>query len=204
MYPKAFASAQATLRTQGTIVLVVCVVASLFVGVEALGPHGPAAGKYLFNVSYKNETAALTGSSGTAPLRTTTDVTVAIALENMTMVNFTISWMDQTFSPFFNPSVTATIAGPNGTGSTTNRVATAGTSFAIPITNAMPDNSTVEAGSADEALAMAGSSNNATLGTGDWKVSLQVGSPLGPRPGGTISYSIEVKVDYFEGTAARA
>lgn len=204
MYPKAFASAQATLRAQGTIILVVCIAASLFVGVEALGPHGGSAGKYLYNVSYQNATDSMGGPTGTAPLRTTTDVTVVLVYSNLTNVTFTISWMDQTISPFFNPAVSATITGPNGTGSTTNRVATTGTAFSIPITNSMPANATVEAGSEEEALATAGADNNATLGSGSWTVSLDVGSPLGPRPGGSISYSIEIEVEYFMGTAVRA
>jgi hypothetical protein len=209
VYPKAYGSAQATLRAQGSIVLAVAVIASLVVGTQAFTPHGQGGGAYGFTVAFKNATTTLPGSSGSAPLKTTTDVKITIEAMNQTMyltnVTFTISWQDTTRSPFTNPTVSATVTGPNGTGSATNRVMTSGTDIAITVPNEMPENqTTVQAASGDEAVTTAaGTANNATLGVGEWTVSLVVGSPLGPRLSGGISYSIDVKVEYFAGTATR-
>jgi hypothetical protein len=203
VYPKAYGSAQATLRTQGAMVLAIAVIASLVVGTQALSAPGPGGGTFPYNVSYQSMTGDEPGSSGSAPLSTTTDVKIALTATNLTNVTFTVSWTDNTISPFFNPTVTATVTGPNGTGTTTDRVANAGTDLTVTVPNEMPANSTVQAGSPEEALAKASAGNNATLGTGEWTVSLTVGKPLGPRPNGSISYTVDIKTEYFVGTAAR-
>jgi hypothetical protein len=130
---------------------------------------------------------------------------VAITTTNMTNVTFTVTWRDQSFSPLTNPRVTVTITGPNGTGTTTNSVSTSGMpALSVTVPNVMPNNTTVEAATPEAALAMAGAGNNATLGVGQWTVSMMVGGVIGPRPGGSISYSISVSVSYFVGTAKRA
>lgn len=204
MYPQAYGSAQATLRTQGTIVIVVALIASLVVGTEALSPHGGGGGLFSYNVSYQNVTGDEPGGTGTASISMTTDITITIAASNLTNVTFTISYVDNTRSPLTNPSVRATVTGPNGTGTASNAVTTQGSDLTVTVPNEMPANSTVQAASPDEALAKASTGNNATLGTGEWTISLVVGKPLGPRPGGgTISYTIDVKVEYFVGTAVR-
>jgi hypothetical protein len=175
------------------------------VGGEALGPHGgggTSSASYL--VSYSNGTQSLSGASGNAPLRTTTDIAVEVTLTNLTNVTFHISYQDNTISPLFNPAVTATITGPGGAGTATDSVTAQGVDITVTIPNTMPGNATVDAASPEEALAKAATGNNATLGTGEWTVALQVGSPLGPRPGGSITYDISIEVEYFVGTATRA
>jgi hypothetical protein len=178
------------------VLIIVTAAATAFVGGEVVGNHGIPASRGLYSVSFMNATESLTGTSGTAP---------QISATNLTNVTFIVTWQDQSFSPLTNPVVTVTVTGPNGTGTATDRVTTSGMpALSVTVTNVMPANSTVEAGSPEEALAMANANNNATLGTGEWTVSLQVGNVIGPRPGGSISYSISVEVEYFVGTATRA
>jgi hypothetical protein len=182
--------------------MVVCAAGSVVVGTVLLTGAPPTAAHHRYNVTFMAQNDSLTGTSGSAPLRTTTDVSVKVAGKNITAVNFTVTWQDQSISPLFDPAVTASIAGPNGTGSTTGRVASRGTSLTVALPTSVPANTTVEASSEQQAIEMAGGSDlNATLGTGDWTVSLQVGGPIGPRPGGSIAYAIAVQVEYYIGTA---
>jgi hypothetical protein len=203
MFPAPYLSAQKTLRVWAVGAMIVCAAGSVVVGTVLLTSGAPSVSHHLFNVTFWLKNATLTGASGTAPLRTTTPVLVKVAGENITAVNITITWQDQSISPLFNPAVSATISGPNGTGaSKSGPVSTRGTSFLVPINTTVPSNTTTEASNADDAINMAGGSDlNATLGSGDWSVSLKVGGPIGPRPGGSIAYTIAVQIEYFVGTA---
>ena len=203
MFPAPYVSAQKTLRVWAVAAIVVCAAGSLVVGTVLLTSGGSTVSHHLYNVTFMVDNKTLTGVSGTAPLRTTTPVLVKVGGENITAVNFTISWQDQSISPLFNPAVSATISGPNGTGASKMvSVSTRGTSFLIPLNNTVPANATVEAQNEGDALNQAGGTDmNATIGMGDWTVSLKVGGPIGPRPGGSIAYSIAVEIEYFVGTA---
>jgi hypothetical protein len=74
------------------------------------------------------------------------------------------------------------------------------------VPNTVPANTTVEASSAEEAIAKAGAgAGNATAGTGDWTVTLEIGAAAFGRirPSGGISYSIEVRTEGFQGKATK-
>ena len=49
-----------------------------------------------------------------------------------------------------------------------------------------------------------GASNNSSIGSGEWTLAFTVGSALGPRPQGSIMFSVAVSYSYFEGRAQRA
>ncbi len=206
MYPAAFQSAQLTIRIWATALIVVFGAAGVFVGGEALGPHGGSGAVYSYNVTFMNMTDSLPGASGQAPQRTTTEVEVTVTGSNITAVVFIISYVDNTVSPIFNPAVTATITGPNGTGTETGSVPAGGAEITVAVPNEKPANQTLEADSEADALAIAaGNSTDPMLGTGSWTVSLNVGSPLGGifRPSASITYTIDIEVEYFVGSATR-
>lgn len=205
MYPPSFLSAQRTIRVWAIVGLVVFGSLSVFVGTTALAGTPHAGGRFMYNVTFMMANKTEPGGAGTAPYLQTTDVTVKISGENITNVSFEISWTDQSFSPFTNPSVSATITGPNGTGTQSGRVNPSGSKLSVAVPNEMPANATVEASSEADALAkVAINGTNSTLGSGDWTVSLQVGAALGGRiRQGSVSYTIAVQVDYFVGSAKR-
>ncbi len=204
MYPVAFHSAQRTIQVWATAGIVVFAAMSFVVGTAMLSGSAPQAAQRAYNVTFMNQTASLQGTSGSAPQRTTTSVDLTVNGSNITGVTFTLSYVDNSISPLFNPSVTATITGPNGTGSMTGSVPAGGTKITVPVPNVMPANQTVEASGEADALSTAvGNSTDPSLGEGGWTVSLKVGSPLGGifRPGATITYSIDIEVAFFVGTA---
>ncbi len=204
MYPVAFHSAQRTIQVWATVGIVVFGAMSFVVGTAILSGSAPHAAVRAYNVTFANFTDTLPGVSGSAPQRTTTDIDVPVMGSNLTAVTFLISYVDNTISPLFNPAVTATITGPNGTGSMTGSVPAGGAQITVPVPNVMPGNQTVEASTEADALAIAlGNSSDPTLGVGSWKVSLNVGSPLGGflRPGATITYTIDLEVAFFAGVA---
>ena len=207
MYPVAFHSAQRTIQVWATVGVVVFGSMSFVVGTAILSGSAPPAALRAYNVTFANFTDSLTGASGQAPQRATTEVEVTVTGSNITYVIFSITYVDNTVSPLFNPAVTATITGPNGTGSATGSVPAGGADFTVAVPNEKPANQTVEAASEAEALAeAAGNLTDPDLGTGRWTVSLDVGSPLGGllRPGATITYSIDLAVWFFSGSAKPA
>lgn len=205
MYPVAFRSAQRTIRVWTIGIGAVLIVALAFAGTTALAGHGGAGSSLTYLVSFSITNDSMSGPSGTAPMRMVTDVPVSIAGSNLTAVTFSISWQDQTLSPLTDPVVSATVTGPNGTGTETGRVMSSGTDFTILVPNDLPENQTVKAASEAEALALASAGLNATLGAGEWTVALDVGSPLGGivRPGASIAYTITLQLEYFVGSAER-
>lgn len=205
MYPVSFQSAQRTIRVWTIGIGALLVVALAFAGTTALAGHGGGGSAQTYVVSYSITNESMSGPSGSAPMRVVTEVPVAIAGSNLTAVTFSISWQDQTLSPLTDPVVTATVTGPNGTGTATGRVMSGGTDFTIMVPNELPENQTVKASSEAEALALASEGLNATLGSGEWTVALDVGSPLGGivRPGAAIAYTISLQLDYFVGSAER-
>jgi hypothetical protein len=205
VYPPAFTSAQATVRAYGIVLVIVFGSAVAFVGGEAIGPHGGGGGGTgHWNVAFANASDSLAGATGNAALRSTTDVMVTVNATFITNVTFAITYRDNTISPLFNPAVSATITGPGGAGTASGSVPAAGAEITVTVPNVMPENATVEAATPEEAAEKAAPGNNMTLGSGEWTVSLQVGSPLGPRPGGSITYDISVEVAYFIVTVSRA
>jgi hypothetical protein len=76
----------------------------------------------------------------------------------------------------------------------------------VAVNNEVPLNGTVEATSPEEAVGKAtGDVENATIGVGDWTVTIDVGAPLAGRirPSGSITYTINVETKYFAGNAER-
>lgn len=204
MYPAAFHSAQRTIQVWATVGIVVFGAMSFVVGSAILSSSAPSAPHHTYNVTFSNFTNGATGASGQAPMRTTTDVDVEVTGSNITAVVFMVTYTDNSISPLFNPSVTVTVTGPNGTGSATGSVPAGGAQITVAVPNKMPANQTVEATSETDALGQAvGNASDPELGNGAWKVSLNVGSPLGGifRPSATISYTIDLSIEFFAGSA---
>ena len=192
-----------------TVFAVILLVAVAGISTVALVPtlttsQGPA-GSVLFNVTFLNQSGSFGPVVGNIPYRQMEDITVEVVQENLTDVTFLIAYQDQSFSPFTNPAVSVQITGPEGAGTGGGSVSTAGSPFPIVIANEMPENQTVEATSEADALAkVTAGANNTTAGSGTWILSFNVGSALGPRPQGSIAYTIEISYSYYEGRAQRA
>lgn len=198
---------QRRLQIVGTVGILVAAGASFLVVEPILGGGGPAATLAMYNVSFMDMTGAGPGASGSARFFTTAQETIAVDQANITQVVFHISYTDNSISPIFNPAVTVTIQGPEGSGGGTTSVPGSGSAdVQVAVNNLVPANQTVEASSSEDALAQAtADAANTTLGMGDWMVSIDVGAPLAGRirPSGSISYTIALDIMYFEGSAER-
>jgi len=201
---------QRKLRIAAVAVILVGGSGSLIVvGPVLAGPaHHPNMATY--NVSFFTVNGTETGASGSANYLSTVTEHVKINGTNLTFVVFKISYTDQSLSPLTNPSVRATITPPNGTvvnGTTASiPVMSSGTSIILGLPNNIPANATVEASSEAEAIAKAGGDPaNATAGSGDWTVDLQVGAAAFGRirPSGSITFTIAVEVQGYEGKATK-
>ncbi len=198
---------QRKVRTLGVALLVAAAALGMITVAPILGGGSSGPATALYNVTFMSMNGSAPGASGSAGFLSSADVPITIDQPNLTLVTFHISYTDNSISPLFNPAVTATIVGPDGSGGGQGSVSP-GQTLNVPITvnNAVPDNATVEATSPDDAVGRAtGNETNSSLGMGDWSVTLDVGAPLAGRirPSGTISYTISVDVMYFEGNATR-
>jgi hypothetical protein len=187
---------------------IVLAAGSSFLIVEPILGGGSAGGALaMYNVSFIEVAGAGAGASGSASFLSSAQATVPVDQANLTQLIFHISYTDNSFSPLFNPAVTVTILGPEGSGGGSGSVPPGQTAdIQVTINNLVPANQTLEATSTEEALSKAtGDSANATIGMGDWMVTVDVGAPLAGRirPSGTISYTIALDMTYFEGTAER-
>lgn len=199
---------QRKLQTLGIVGIIAAAALSLVTVAPVLvgGGPGPSVSAYLVNFTLVD--ASGQGASGSAPFLQTTDVNIPVDHANLTAVSFNVSYVDNSVSPLFNPAVTVTVQGPAGAGGTSGPVQPGATAtFQVAVNNMVPENQSVDAASADEALQKAlGDSGNTTLGMGDWTVSLDVGAPLGGRirPSGTITYTITLDFTYFDAVAEKA
>jgi hypothetical protein len=164
----------------------------------------------VYNVTFVKVNGTMPGNSGSASYSSTINEMIAVNGTNLTAVIFTISYVDQSRSPFTNPAVSATITAPNGTvvnGSGSSiPVSANGVTVVFVLPVMVPANATVEATSEEEAIAKAaGGSTNATAGTGDWIITLDIGSAAFGRfrPTGGITYTIAVAVTGFQGKATK-
>jgi hypothetical protein len=198
---------QRKLRTYGAVGLIVAAAGSFVVVEQALGGGGGGASVALYNVTFMINNGTGEGASGNAAFRSTATVQIPISQVNLTMVTFSMTYQDNSVSPLFNPAVNVAVQGPEGAGGATGSVSP-GQPLVMPVAvnNEVPLNGTVEATSPEEAVGKAtGDVENATIGVGDWTVTIDVGAPLAGRirPSGSITYTINVETKYFAGNAER-
>jgi hypothetical protein len=195
---------QRKITVMGVIGLVAAAAISTVVVLPSIHTQGGPAATLVFNVTFANQTGEGPSASGTIPYRQSQDTMVEVMHGNLTTVTFSVTYQDNSISPFTNPAVSVMITGPDGAGSGGGSVPAAGNVFDIVLPNEAPENQTVEASSETEALAMAtGGANNTTVGSGEWTLAFTVGSALGPRPQGSIMYTVSVSYSYYEGRAQR-
>ncbi|HEX9710471.1 MAG TPA: hypothetical protein VGB42_10975 [Candidatus Thermoplasmatota archaeon] len=199
---------QRKVQTIGAAGIIVAAALSLVAVGPVLGGGPPATQVGLYNVTFPISNGTAQGSSGSAGFFSMAEAAVTIDQANLTMVIMHISYVDNSLSPLFNPAVTATIQGPDNSGSATGPVPPGQTAdFIIAINNDVPPNTTLQAGSPEEAIDQATPDDtNTTAGMGEWTVTLDVGAPLAGRvrPSGSITYTITVDIQYFEGAAEKA
>lgn len=198
---------QRKLQTLGIVGIVAAAALSLIAVAPALGGGGASGSVSSYLVNYTLMEGSGQGASGSAPFLQTTTVSIPVDQVNLTKVTFHVSYQDNSISPLFNPTVTVTVQGPDGGGTSGTVSPGQNAMFEVPVNNLVPENQTVDATSPDEALQKAvGGDVNSTLGVGDWSVEIDVGAPLGGRirPSGTITYTITLDFSYFEGIAEKA
>ncbi len=102
------------------------------------------------------------------------DHNFSVEVKNVTWVFFSFAWSDSAGSPLTDPDVDLDYSTPNGT------IVYQGPAPPNRITwnmslNAIPDDTTVRASTPEEALSIAGTEINETLGMGTWNWTLTVG-----------------------------
>lgn len=200
----AIQSAQKTIRVIGVALMVIGGIGGTVVIGPALGGGTANTQVHAYNVTFIAMNGTGPSATGSGDYFSTVPVSIGINMSNLTVVTFTVSFQDNSLSPLTNPAVTVTISGPNGTGTSTGSANSAGVAFPILVNNIPPANATVDASSEGEAIAKAaGNMTDGSLGSGDWTVTLDIGATFFGRirPQSSITYSIEVAFEYFEGKA---
>jgi hypothetical protein len=206
MNAEAILSAQKTIRVLAVALIVVGGIGGTIVVAPALGGGHQGTPMHLYNVTFIMLNATGEGSSGSAGYRSTEVVLISLNGTNITGVNFTVSFQDNSVSPATDPAVDVMIQGPNGTGSASGRISGGSDVYVVAVPNDPPANTTIEATDEADAVAKAGGNQtNASLGSGEWTVTIDVGAPLFGRirVGGSISYTVEVAIVYFAGKAEK-
>jgi hypothetical protein len=159
-------------------------------------------GRHDYYVSFETETVDYTRAEGWAAYGTSVPDSFPLILANVSAVHFAIRWSDDSLSALPDPAVAFEAVGPNASGSSRGDVPNSGVTFDI-ILSEPPVGGTWEASSPEEAIDRGQKDVNTTVGQGEWNWFLIVSEPDSgeARPRGTISWTLYVTVDIFEGHA---
>ncbi len=183
------------------VAVAVLVVIAAAVAVPALLSSTPTSTVvHLYNVTFTAGSDSGPSKSGTVPYFETATETFESTTRNLVGIWIDASYQDQSTSPLTDPQVGFVFSGPEDmdAGPWVILVPPSGWTGVLLVDNAVPDNSTVNATSPEEAITLVTEGMiNETLGVGEWSVVVDVGAAAGGRVRpGSISYSLDIRFDF--------